>query len=492
MSNLGFLTIYTVLNNRDDTVCERVFLPDLEDIQEYKRTGQELISYESKTALNEFDILAFSISFENDYPNIVKILNLSNIPIYSSLRDKKYPLLIAGGICATSNPEPFADIFDIIFIGEAENTINRFVEKYLSSPRDILKKEIIDICGIYVPEFYNYSEGSPHDKIYHKAPLPVQKTHNKEFSRVIINPIIKSSNSEFGHMSLFEVMRGCNWRCRFCLVSSIYNPSRLRDKGLLECEIDKVDTKVGLIAPSLSDVHYIAKLISRENVRFSITSLRASKNSKILIESLRDKKSLSIAPETGTEKMRKIINKRITEEDILSTANYAFDSGIEILKLYFMIGLPNESHDDIEGIIVLVKKITAMNNKAKVSVTLNPFVPKPFTPFQWHRFEDLKTLKDKINFIKRGLYEMSMVSVNDESPRYAFMQAAFARGGRETLKNIIEISLSDNLKAVLKDKILKKKVLTSWQYDTPLPWDLINIGVSKYQLWQEYQEALKH
>lgn len=490
MSNLGFQTIYSILNSRDDVVCERAFLPDKYDLEELKRTGLPVITYESKCSISNFDIIALSISFENDYPNIIKILSLSNIPVYSVNRNDSFPLLIAGGVCCFSNPAPFEDIFDVIFIGESEETINLFLDLYTKRfQKDDIKREIVSIEGIYIPSFYKTDTIVP-KSIYPQAPVFIKKTYFKNFNQIIINPTIKTKNSEFGHLCLLEVMRGCHWRCRFCLVSSIYNPVRIREKDIMNQEIDKAQSKVGLIAPSLSDVPYINELISKDNVNFSITSLRSNQKSNSLISLLKDKKSLSIAPEAGSEKLRRVINKKINEEDILSTASTAFQKGIEILRLYFMIGLPQERLEDIESIISLTKKILSLSKSSRIVLTLTPFVPKPFTAFQWHKFEDIKVLKEKINFIKKNLNLLSKITINNESVRHSFIQAVFARGDRKVLKNIIDLSQTGDMNKIIRDKSLSDKITTCWQYDEPLPWDFIDIGISKAQLWKEYQSAI--
>ena len=490
MSNLGFQTIYSILNSRDDVVCERAFLPDKYDLEELKRTGLPVITYESKCSISNFDIIALSISFENDYPNIIKILSLSNIPVYSVNRNDSFPLLIAGGVCCFSNPAPFEDIFDVIFIGESEETINLFLDLYTKRfQKDDIKREIVSIEGIYIPSFYKTDTIVP-KSIYPQAPVFIKKTYFKNFNQIIINPTIKTKNSEFGHLCLLEVMRGCHWRCRFCLVSSIYNPVRIREKDIMNQEIDKAQSKVGLIAPSLSDVPYINELISKDNVNFSITSLRSNQKSNSLISLLKDKKSLSIAPEAGSEKLRRVINKKINEDDILSTASTAFQKGIEILRLYFMIGLPQERLEDIESIISLTKKILSLSKSSRIVLTLTPFVPKPFTAFQWHKFEDIKVLKEKINFIKKNLNLLSKITINNESVRHSFIQAVFARGDRKVLKNIIDLSQTGDMNKIIRDKSLSDKITTCWQYDEPLPWDFIDIGISKAQLWKEYQSAI--
>lgn len=503
MSNLGFQGIYGILNMRDDVVCERAFLPD--DIDEYRRTGTPVFSLESKRPLNEFPILAFSISFENDYPNIIKILHLSNISFRSMDRGEYDPLLIAGGVCAFFNPEPISSIFDIIFIGEAEEFLNEFLEIYkIAYNREDLKKRASKIEGIYIPEFYDilYSDdGKIKERIAKEdAPERIKRRFLKDLSTTSIKTAIITPETEFSNMYLIEAMRGCPWRCRFCLVGHIYSPVRKKDINILRQEIEKMKvfqktlkkTKIGIVGPSLSDIKGIEDLLCIEDVDFSITSLRASKKSFRLIELLKGHKSVSIAPEAGTERMRRIINKRVTEEDILGLSELILNSGIENLRLYFMIGLPEEKEEDISGIVNLVKKIRGISKKGRITLSISTFVPKPFTPFQWHPMDTLASLKEKLRFIKKSLKNETNVLVFHDLPKYAQMQSLFSLGDRRVFGVIKEMAITNDFKKACINAgidadfyILRKK-----DFDEILPWDFIDSGIKKEELWKEYQEAL--
>ncbi|MEW6215463.1 MAG: radical SAM protein, partial [Nitrospirota bacterium] len=362
MSNLGFQGIYGLLNRMDDVVCERVFLPDNRDIDEYVRTGTELFSMESKRSLSRFDIVAFSVSFENDYPSIVRIFELSKLPLRSSERNSHHPLIIMGGVCAFFNPEPVADFFDICFIGEAEEMLPEFLNLYKSSAdrSGVLKKSItsVTIEGLYVPKFYSISydtEGKIAARHQSEgAPKVIKRRYFNDISRSNIKTSIITPETEFSDMYLIEAMRGCPWSCRFCMISHIYSPMRKKELQAIEQEIRIALSKtkrIGLIGPSLSDYPYVKDVLEIPEVDFSITSLRASAKSAELVSLMKGHKSVSIAPEVGTERLRRVINKRITEEDILCTSELIFAEGIETLRLYFMVGLPTETRKDIEGII---------------------------------------------------------------------------------------------------------------------------------------------
>ncbi len=498
MSNLGFQGIYTLLNERNDVLCERSFFPDDEDIEEYARTKTELFSLESKRPLNRFDIVAFSVSFENDYPNILKMLELSNIPLRASDRNDSHPLLILGGVCAFFNPEPLADFFDICFIGEAEEMLQEFLEVYKESEtRAELYKKTSHIEGVYVPKFYTakYNNGIPQRESLENAPEKIKKQYIKDISSNKFRPSIITPETEFSGMYLIEAMRGCPWQCRFCVAGHIYNPPRKKELNAIKQEISralKTTKRVGLIGPSLTDYPFAKDVLKLEGVDFSITSLRASRKSAELAGLLKGHKSTSIAPEAGTERLRRVIAKKITEDDIIGTSKLIFAEGMENLRLYFMIGLPTETDEDINGIVNLVKKIRAVSKKGGLTLTLSTFVPKPFTPFQWHPMEKIEVVKDRIKTIKKLLLPIKGIRVFHDVPKYAYMQGLFSMGDRRISK-VLEamLKIHDWRKACIDSGIdpdfymMRKK-----DFQEALPWDFIDSGISKEKLWEEYQKAL--
>jgi len=500
MSNLGFQGIYGLLNRIDDIVCERVFLPEDKDIDEYVRTHTELFSMESRRPLSRFDILAFSVSFENDYPNVAKILELSNLPLKNSDRNPYHPLIIMGGVCAFFNPEPVADFFDICFIGEADEMLPEFLKVCRTSAdrSEVLKKSAA-IDGLYIPEFYTVSYDTD-GKISRRhrsgdAPENIRRRYLNHLSRSDISTSIITPETEFSEMYLIEAMRGCPWNCRFCVAGKIYNPPRMKELQAIKDEIQIAlmkTKKIGIIGPSLSDYPYIKDVLKIPEVDFSITSLRASIKSAELVSLIKGHKSVSIAPEAGTERLRKVINKKITEEDILHTSELLFAEGIETLRLYFMVGLPTETREDIDGIINLVKKIRDISPRGYITLSISTFVPKPFTPFQWHPMEILSEVKERLKMIKKGLSLVKGVKVFHDVPKYAYMQGFFSMGDRRVSKALEKMShVHDWIKAadvagLNKDSYIFRKK----EFNEILPWDFIDMGISKDTLWAEYQEAL--
>lgn len=507
MSNLGFQGIYGLLNRMDNVVCERVFLPEDKDIDEYVRTHTELFSMESRRPLSRFDIAAFSVSFENDYPNIVKILELSNLPLRSSERNTFHPLIIMGGVCAFFNPEPVADFFDICFIGEADETLPEFLEVYKTSTdkSEVLKKSL-SIEGLYIPEFYTVSYGT-NGKISgrhqsEKAPENIKRRYIKDLSRSNISTSIITPEAEFSEMYLIEAMRGCPWNCRFCVAGKIYSPLRKKDLQAIENEIQialKETKKIGLIGPSLSDYTHIKDVLRIPEVDFSVTSLRASIRSAELVSLIKGHKSVSIAPEVGTERLRRVINKRITEEDILHTSELLFAEGIETLRLYFMVGLPTETREDINGIINLIKKIRGISLRGYITLSISTFVPKPFTPFQWHTMEIPLEVKERLKMIRKGLFPIKGVKVFHDVPKYAYMQGFFSMGDRrvsKALEKMVDTETSsgyDWMKAAEAAGLNKDfYIFRKKDFNEILPWDFIDMGIAKDTLWAEYQEALSN
>jgi radical SAM superfamily enzyme YgiQ (UPF0313 family) len=501
MSSLGFQGIYGYLNSMHDVVCERVFLPDEDDLEEYVRTNTRLFSLELKRTLDRFDILAFSVSFENDYPNVVKILKMANIPARSLDRGETGPLVIMGGVCAFYNPEPLAEFIDVSFTGEAEDMLRDFLSVY----RDYQgKSELLELLlsheGLYVPRYYSVDYDGPGSIVMrsekNKAPSVIRKQTITDISKSFMKSAITTPEIEFSNMYLLEAMRGCPWSCRFCLAGQIYKPARTKDFAVLKAEIGEalsMTRRVGLIGPSLSDYPHAEEILMMEGVDFSITSLRANIKSARIAALMKGHRSVSIAPEAGTERLRTVINKRITEEDILDTAGRILSGDIETLRLYFMIGLPTETKEDIAGIIDLTKKVRARSRKGYINLSISTFVPKPFTPFQWHPMAPLKEVKERMKMIKKGLMEEKGVRVFHDVPKYAYMQGLFALGNRSLGALIERIASGDPL--ALKDRAYEKAldffVFRKKDISENLPWDFIDAGVLKEKLWQEYQKAIE-
>lgn len=501
MSNLGFQGIYGLLNGREDVVCERAFLPGHDELEEYGRTGAEIFALESGRPLGRFDIVAFSVSFENDYPNVIRILQLANIPIRSSTRNDAHPVVITGGVCAFYNPEPLADIIDICFVGEAEEMLPEFLDVFsASSSKEELFRNSAKIEGVYVPRFYwiSYSEeggGIVARDASSPAPSTIRKRTVKDMSLSPMKPLIITPEAEFSDMYLLEMMRGCVWSCRFCVAGHVYKPARRKERDLLGREIQEAlsrTKRVGLIGPSLSDYPGVEEVLSIEGVDFSITSLRASPRSGRIVGLMKGHKSVSIAPEAGSQRLRNVINKKISDEDIFETARLILEGGIETLRLYFMIGLPTETMEDIDGMIALVKKIRENTGKGFINLSVSTFVPKPFTPFQWHPMAGQKDVKERMKYLKKGLSRVKGVRVFHDVLKYAYLQGMFSLGDRrlsalaEHLATGGEFSLRNVPAGINPEFFLFRQ--RCWE--EILPWDFIDAGVSRERLWSEYREAV--
>lgn len=502
MSNLGFQGVYTLLNERADVVCERAFLPDPEDLDEFERTGTELFSLESKRPLGRFDMVAFSVSFENDYTNIIKVLRLANIPLEASARTPHHPLLLLGGVCAFSNPEPLASFFDLCFVGEAEEMLHEFLEAYKAADsKEGALNNAMAVEGVYIPGLYEVRYvpgGAISERIaLSVAPATVRRRYVRDLSAQPFRPSITTPGTEFSGMYLIEAERGCPWNCSFCLAGHIYGPVRKKPLEVMKGEIKEAlrhTERVGLIGPSLTDYPHADEVLRMEGVDFSITSLRASPRSAALVGLMRGQKSVSIAPEAGTDRLRKVINKRITEEDIIETARLIFDQGIERLRLYFMVGLPTETEEDIQGIVSLVRKIRETSRRGSIVITLSTFVPKPFTPFQWHPMERLQSVKERMKLVKKALLPIRGIRVFHDVPKYAYMQGMLSMGDRRVSAALKVLSGAEDWKnASLRAGVNPDfYIFRRRDLSEILPWDFIDCGTEKKRLWEQYQRSLSH
>lgn len=500
MSSLGFQGIYGFLNSLPDVVCERVFFPDHEDLEEFAGSRSEPFSLESKRPLSAFDIIAFSVSFENDYPHLIRMLRMAHIPLRSAERGSHYPLVIMGGVCAFYNPEPLADFMDIIFIGEAEEMLEEFLSVYRTGhERGMLLERAGGIEGVYVPGYYAVMYGAD-GKIAGRAALAVapdriRKRSIRDISKSFLRSAVITPEAEFSNMHLIEAMRGCPWSCRFCVAGHIYRPVRKKDLEQITDEVKEAALKtkrIGLIGPSLSDYPHAEDVLQMEGVDFSITSLRASARSGRLVQLMQGHKSISIAPEAGTQRLRNVINKKISDEDIYETAQVILESGVETLRLYFMIGLPTETMADIDGLLNLVKTVRNNTRKGHIRLSVSTFVPKPFTPFQWHSMEPLKHIKEKLTIIKKGLAQEKGVRVFHDVPKHAHLQGLFALGDRRVGRVIERIAEegADVIKKGSSEIDIGSVIFREKDISESLPWDFIDIGISKEHLWEEYRKAL--
>jgi len=515
MSNLGVHQIYAILNRRTDTVCERVFLPDEEDLGEYGKSETRLFSLESKRPVKEFDILAFSVPFEQDYANVLEILRLSGISLDKAERTVDDPLVILGGICSFFNPEPLTDFVDIVIVGEGEEVVGEFIDTYKAN-REKGRKELLRavsrIPGVYVPEFYEvtyHDDGTIRERriLEPGAPERIQKRTVLDFNRTPAASVIITPNTEFSDRYLSEITRGCGRHCRFCMAGTLYLPPRnlsIEQAGEQAKRADELCGKIGLVGAALSDYPAIDELCARIEGGVSVSSLRADSVSEALIERLAQSghKTISLAPEAGSERLRIVINKGITEEKILHAADMIFSRHIPNLKLYFIIGLPTETRDDVDAIITLAQKVHEVQLKharpqgriGRITLSVNTFVPKPFTPFQWEPMEAIESLNKKMRSLEKAVRKIGNMNVLHDLPKWAAVQALLSRGDRRTGK-LIKAALEngEDWKRAAKTTGIKTDfyVYRQREFSERLPWDFIDIGVRKEYLMNEYQRALE-
>ncbi|RPH52919.1 MAG: TIGR03960 family B12-binding radical SAM protein [Desulfobacteraceae bacterium] len=508
MSNLGFQTVYKLLNGLESVLCERAFLPE--------NDTSPLQTIESSRQLADFDIIAFSVSFENDFVNILSILERAGLPPKAIDRGIPHPLVMAGGVACFINPEPVSEFIDCFFIGEAEGVIERFFSLYEPGTlkKDLLLKIARNLPGIYVPAFYETSYNkdgtlASFSPIVPNMPEKIQRVYVKDISALQTCSSIISRDTAFDRTFLIEVSRGCPHGCRFCSAGYIYRPPRFSTVFCLEKCIDKgtaVTDKLGFVGAAVSDLPGIVELcgIAQEKeAKISFSSLRADALSVELVSALKKSgvKTATIAPDGGSQRIRKVINKGITEEQILAAAEKIIEGGIPNIKLYFMTGLPTETIDDVEEIVILCRKIkksflSASRTKKRIgqiTVSINPFVPKPFTPFQWFPMEGLTSLKEKMAHIKEGLRKEANIRTDFEPPRRSYVQALISRGDRRisgilSRANANKGNWAKTLKASTLDPafyVYREKL-----FDELLPWDFIDHGINKSFLIKEYKKAL--
>ena len=509
MSSLGYQTLYDLLNGLDHVVCERAFLPDGKGPQ----TVQP-VTIESGRPITDADIIAFSISFENDYPHLLTILDQAGIPLESAARSARHPLVIAGGVACFLNPEPIAAFIDCFLLGEAEGILPRFFQVFEpgSDKQELLKNLACRVPGAYVPAFYQaryHADGTLATfEPLEDVPPKIERVYLKDLDQISTASAVLTPHTTFDRTFLIEVGRGCPHGCRFCSAGFIYRPPRFRPMTQLKQSIDRgarLTDRIGLVGAAVSDLPEIEELCGQfndQNIRISFSSLRADRLTPGLLSILKKSnvKTATIAPEVGSERMRRVINKGITEKDVLTAATRLVENGIPNLKLYFMIGLPGETGADIDAIIKLTKQIKhgfltssrARKHIGTITLSLNSFVPKPATPFQWAAMDEVGTLKQKIKKIKNELKKVANLRINSDIPRWAYIQAMFSRGDRRVADILLMAHANKgNWAQTLKTTPVNADfyVLRERDPDEKLPWDFIDHGIKKSYLRQEYQRA---
>lgn len=535
MSHLGIKILYHLLNERDDTYCERVYAPwvDMEEVM--RKNNVPLYALETGDPLSEFDLAGFTLQYEMSYTNIINMLDMAGIPIYAKDR-KRGPFIHFGGPCAY-NPEPLAEIADFFLMGEGEELNSQVVDEYIKwkesgEDREGFLKRICNIKGVYVPSFYDveYNQDGTikrRVKLYEKAPDIIEKRIVEDLDKAYYPEKMLVPLTEIIHdRAVLETFRGCTRGCRFCQAGMIYRPVREKSTDTLLKQADKILSATGYDEISLtslsicdySDIHNLVRRMMEENearkVAVSLPSLRIDSFSVDLINEIQKvrKTGLTFAPEAGTQRMRDVINKGVTEEDLINSVTSAFQSGWSTIKLYFMIGLPFETMEDVAGIADLAQKVVdaymgVTKEKRKkglnVTVSTSSFVPKPFTPFQWVPQDRRNVLREKQEMLKERIKSRFVKYAWHESP-VSFMEAVFARGDRRLSKVLVQAWKNgcrfdgwadqfnwDGWVKAFEECGVDPEFYAYRQreLDENLPWDFVDVGVSKEYLISEYKKA---
>ena len=520
MANLGFQTVYKIFNAQPSFLCERVFLPNAGDDAEFAAGAAEIVSLENRKPLSDFDILAFSVSFENDYPSILKMLDLGGIGLKTKDRDGRQPLVIGGGIALTLNPEPLADFFDVFILGEAEDVLPRFARLFAEAKDlDLDRKSLLihlqkQIPGVYVPSLYR-AQYFPEGKIQGIVPLAEglpEKIHIapvKNINAFCTTEVVSTPDAEMADMFLVEVNRGCPHLCRFCAAAYVYAPPRFRGYEEIVSAIDQgltLKSKIGLVGTAVSDhsdLVNICRYIVDHNAQAGIGSLRVDQINGEMLDLLKAGgiETVALAPEAGSQRLRDLLRKGITTDDILRAVRLLIEKDIANLRLYFMVGLPTETEDDIDAIIDLAKKIqhAALSHTEgkkkfrRVTLSINQFIPKPRTPLQWCALADVQEVAKKIKRIVHAFRQDKQINVIADVPKWNYVQALLSLGDRRVGDILLAVHRqSGNWMRALKDVNINPDfyVYREKDLDEFLPWDLIEVGVPKRALIKEYKKAL--
>jgi radical SAM family uncharacterized protein len=536
MSHLGMHIIYNLLNQLDDVFCERIFAPwiDMEEI--LRKEDIPMFTLETHSAINELDMIGFTLQYELSYSNILNILNLGKIPLKSSERDESCPIILAGGPCAY-NPEPLADIVDFFVLGESEEVLIEILDVYKSlKSKGFKKQEFLEqigkIEGIYVPSFYEalYNEDGtikefkPKNEDY---PVKIKKRIIKDLNNVFYpEKVIVPFTDVVHNRAMVEIFRGCTRGCRFCQAGMIYRPIRERKSDKVLELADKLLKNTGyeeisissLSTSDYSELHELVRgLIDKylnKKIGVSVPSLRLDSFSLKLIEEIQKirKTGLTFAPEAGSQRLRDVINKGVEEKDLIDAVTNAFGLGWGTIKLYFMMGLPTEVYEDLDGIADLGRKVvdtyynTPKENRSKglkVTISTSSFVPKPFTPFQWEPQDEIEILVEKQQYLKSKLKHRN-ITYNYHDSKTSFLEAVFARGDRRIGSVLIKAFEKGCKFDGWQEYFLYDKWMEAFEecgidpafyanrarkYDEILPWDHIDVGVSKKYLINENEKS---
>ncbi len=522
MSNLGFQHVYHTLNSSENFLAERFFYEPT--VFQGSKSFPQLLSIESSRPLRDFHVIAFSLPFENDYLNISIILKSGSIEPLSRNRSSRDPLIMAGGVSVSMNPEPLANFMDLVYIGEISDadapdslfqTLANVVDKFRwNVERDSLKYALKECPGVYIPEIYNFKtdENGIIRSIEVNEGFPETVAAVKTDWRFsdIPKSVIFSPETEFSNTCLVEINRGCSRRCRFCAAGWIHSPVRYRSSDDVRRVItNAMDSgfRLGLVGSDLAghpELEKIIEMILDNKGEFSLSSIRPEGLSPFMIEALfqTGQKTATLAPETASRRLKGVIGKKIPSETFFRNIERLVDVGIPNVRLYFMIGLPTESDDDVRDIVEFVLDcrkffVEASRKKKRIgtlSVQVNPFIPKPWTPFQWASTSDRKSLERRIDILRKGLKNTSNLSLRIEYGREFFIQALLSRCGRDLGELLLNgvFGKKWSLSGLQKAGVNLDNHLYRERDETEIfPWDTVDHGISRSILWKVYEESVK-
>ena len=516
MSSLGFQTVYRLFNEIEDVVCERVFLPPKQELREQLAAGAPLLTLESQTPVSQFDVIAFSVSFEWDYTNVVTMLRLAGVPVRAAQRTAMDPLVVIGGAVTFVNPEPLAPFADVIAAGEGEVLIPDLVDVLRDrGDREKTLSKLATKRGHYIPSFYTVHYAADGTIAAFEpssgAPAVVKKAAVKSADR--LDPpatSIFTPDTEFGSRFLVEVVRGCANLCRFCWAGYNYLPVRAfpADRILeLAHNARKHSSKAGLVSIALCDHPEIERLLrGLLDMGYSISpaSLRLDDLTDPIVRLLKEsgERSITIAPETGSDRLRRVINKTVTNDEILAAAEIIFANGIENLKLYFMIGLPTETDEDLEAIReltvqlrnIMLKHARPRGHIGRIVGSVNPLIPKPGTAYQWIPMEDPAVTERKAKRLRHLLADIDNVYFNIKSERHSYYQALLSLGDRRVADTIEAAERNGGQwRAAVAETGLDADfyIFRDRSADVVLPWDIIDGGMKSSFFQSEFQKALR-